>query len=123
MAFRVHYGQCGPADNFWNNSLGGFNTTDLIVYICAKSILLGLLPSLLAFFTISGNVFVLVAIVVNPKLNRKLTSILLSNLAFADFLVGSIVMPLAVVLTMTNGTWLFGRMICRIWISLGKNKP
>lgn len=49
---------------------------------------------------------------------EKLTSILIMNLSISDLLVGIAVMPLAVTQIATNGIWLFGRTVCRIWVSL-----
>lgn len=81
-------------------------------------ILYSVIPILMTGFTIVGNTFVIVAICVNKRLSRKHTSILILNLAAADLLVGSGVMPLAIVQILTDSHWLFGRTMCRIWTAL-----
>lgn len=74
--------------------------------------------ALLTSMTIFGNLFIIVAIRVNQKLKRIHASILITSLALADLLVGSVVMPLAVVDIWTGNVWIFGRTLCRIWTSM-----
>ncbi len=94
------------------------SNTSFRIQICPLLVLVSIFPAFLSLFTIIGNIFVLVAILTNEKLKKRVTSVLISNLALADLLVGSFVMPLALVSLITNGQWIFSRMMCRIWISL-----
>jgi hypothetical protein len=77
-----------------------------------------IIPFTLCCLTILGNTFVILAVCLNQRLNRKQTSVLIVNLALADLMVGIGVMPFASILVATEGRWMFGRHICRIWTSL-----
>lgn len=81
-------------------------------------IYISILPMLLTVFTVVGNGFVIAAICFSSRLNRKSTSVLILNLALADFLIGAIVMPVAVMQIFTGGVWLMDRLFCRVWTSL-----
>jgi len=77
----------------------------------------GIIPALLCVATIVGNSFTILSIVLNKRLRRKETNVLMINLAVADLLVGLFVMPLSALLIFTGGYWPFGRLLCRIWVS------
>ena len=66
--------------------------------------------------TIIGNLMVIVAIIVVPKLRRP-ENLLILNLAFADELVATLVMPVALVYEVMS-YWPFGSFICDLWISI-----
>uniref|UniRef100_UPI00358F71CF beta-1 adrenergic receptor-like n=1 Tax=Myxine glutinosa TaxID=7769 RepID=UPI00358F71CF len=71
----------------------------------------GVLFTLAVLFTISGNVLVLVAVLRSQRLMQSVTSYFICSLAFADLLIGLVVMPLTSV-QIIEGTWLFGRQMC-----------
>lgn len=76
------------------------------------------IPFSLCCLTILGNTFVILVVCLNQRLSRKQTSVLIVNLALADLMVGVGVMPIASILVVTEGRWIFGRYVCRIWTSL-----
>ena len=54
--------------------------------------------------------------VVTEKSLRKLSNLFFVSLAVSDLLVGSIVMPFALVNDLSH-SWLFGRDFCKLWIA------
>ena len=75
-----------------------------------------LLLGLVTMATIVGNVFVMVAIVVERHLRVNVANYLIASLAVADLLVAALVMPLAAVNDVTRG-WPLGRQLCDAWVS------
>ncbi|XP_011157692.1 tyramine receptor 1 isoform X2 [Solenopsis invicta] len=84
------------------------NWTDLI--------LAGLF-TMLIIVTIVGNTLVIAAVITTRRL-RSVTNCFVSSLAAADLLVGLAVMPPAVLLQLTGGTWELGEILCDFWVSL-----
>ncbi|XP_019644453.1 PREDICTED: dopamine receptor 2-like [Branchiostoma belcheri] len=76
-----------------------------------------LVLSLFTVFTIAGNLLV-IAVVYRDRKLRTVTNYLIVSLAFADLLIGSLVMPFGISLEVTGGEWLFGKLWCDIWHSL-----
>ncbi|CAL7945676.1 unnamed protein product [Xylocopa violacea] len=84
------------------------NWTDLV--------LAGLFTTLI-IVTIVGNTLVIAAVITTRRL-RSVTNCFVSSLAAADLLVGLAVMPPAVLLQLTGGTWELGEVLCDSWVSL-----
>ncbi|PAV71784.1 hypothetical protein WR25_10239 [Diploscapter pachys] len=87
-------------------------THDLVLTVLLASIL-----SVLTIACVIGNVFVLLAIVMERDLRGRPQSYLIFSLACADLIVGTIVMPLGAYNTIT-GQWKLGVLLCDIWISV-----
>uniref|UniRef100_A0A1I8JEW4 G_PROTEIN_RECEP_F1_2 domain-containing protein n=1 Tax=Macrostomum lignano TaxID=282301 RepID=A0A1I8JEW4_9PLAT len=66
-------------------------------------------------FTIFGNVLVVMSVVRERSL-QSVTNYFIVSLAFADILVGAIVMPISVFVEVMNGVWLFANILCDLWI-------
>ncbi|KAI6235488.1 G-PROTEIN-RECEP-F1-2 domain-containing protein [Aphelenchoides besseyi] len=79
--------------------------------------LLAFLFIMLCLITVAGNVLVVVA-VCTKKYLRNPTGYLIVSLAFADLIVGMVVMPLNSVFEMTNHVWLLGMTMCDIFHAL-----
>lgn len=91
------------------------------------SLIIGLI--IIIIVTIGGNLLVLYAIMIKPRLRRSITNCLIASLAAADLLLGAIVMPFAVVdyyrsmykerLPLNQQKhyilWLFGKVWCDMW--------
>ncbi|RXG71447.1 Alpha-1A adrenergic receptor [Armadillidium vulgare] len=77
-----------------------------------KSIVLGIIVCL----TICGNVLVLLAVIISRNL-RSSTYYLIVNLAVADLLLGTTVLPFSAVLEVSN-IWYFGQLFCEIWAAV-----
>jgi len=78
----------------------------------------GIILYFLTFWTIIGNIFILIAISTNRKLKKNGTSnILIGNLAFSDLLLGLTVLPFSATAD-TLQKWIFGEILCEIWLSV-----
>ncbi|XP_031842060.1 putative G-protein coupled receptor No18 [Nomia melanderi] len=73
--------------------------------------------TMLIIVTIVGNTLVIAAVITTRRL-RSVTNCFVSSLAAADLLVGLAVMPPAVLLQLTGGTWELGEVLCDFWVSL-----
>ncbi|XP_034195549.1 putative G-protein coupled receptor No18 [Osmia lignaria lignaria] len=73
--------------------------------------------TMLIIVTIVGNTLVIAAVITTRRL-RSVTNCFVSSLAAADLLVGLAVMPPAVLLQLTGGTWELGAVLCDSWVSL-----
>ena len=107
-----------PADsNFtyklsWNDSSHD-STRDVSV---VPAVLIGLILGCVTITTIVGNSLVLVAVFVNSHL-RGTTHYFIANLAAADLLLGTTVLPFAASLEVLN-SWLFGELFCNVWAAM-----
>ena len=77
--------------------------------------LLALVLIALMLFTAIGNLFVIVAILIERNL-RTIGNYLVLSLAFADLLVACLVMPLAGIQQILD-RWTLGVLLCEIWTS------
>ncbi|CAI9738785.1 dopamine receptor 1-like [Octopus vulgaris] len=81
-----------------------------------KTIIIGLLLSIMILVSVVGNSLVCVA-VFKVKQMRKIGNFYLVSLAIADLLVSLLVMTFALANDIM-GEWVFGRPFCNVWISL-----
>ncbi|CAF0784445.1 unnamed protein product [Adineta steineri] len=68
----------------------------------------------LTIVTILGNIIIIIAICVEPRL-KSVSNYLIINLAVADFFVGTTVIPF-ISLWEVYGEWQFGVRLCNIWL-------
>uniref|UniRef100_A0A158PNA6 5-hydroxytryptamine receptor 7 (inferred by orthology to a human protein) n=1 Tax=Anisakis simplex TaxID=6269 RepID=A0A158PNA6_ANISI len=71
--------------------------------------------SLMIIATLIGNALIMLAVLLVRKLKQP-ANFLLVSLAFADFCVGLLVMPLALV-DLLSDRWILGEALCRLWTS------
>lgn len=64
--------------------------------------------------TVIGNTLVVLSVAIYKRM-RTFTNVFLVSLATADFLVGVLIMPIALVDLMQNHHWTFGRIVCKLW--------
>ena len=64
-----------------------------------------------------GNILVIKAASTSIKLRRHKTNIFIINLAVSDLLLGIIVLPLSISNQVLNRRWLFGDVLCKIWLA------
>ncbi|XP_036444238.1 5-hydroxytryptamine receptor 2C [Colossoma macropomum] len=69
------------------------------------------------FFTIGGNILVILAVSLEKKLHNA-TNFFLRSLAVADMLVGILVMPASLINILYNNSWPLPRVLCPMWIFL-----
>ena len=97
------------------NNLTNHTTEDPVIYLpgaVAKGIILGSV----CLMTIGGNVLVLLAVFVNSHL-RSTTNYFIVNLAIADLLLGTTVLPFSATLEILD-YWIFGQIFCDIWAAI-----
>ena len=93
---------------------GGGGVTDPTLAISMPwAVTVGLILGSIALVTTAGNVLVLTAVFVNPHL-RSTTHYFIANLALADLLVGTTVLPFSASLEVLD-YWAFGPLLCDVW--------
>merc|ERR1719483_415618 len=76
-----------------------------------------LLPlGLICLVVTCGNILVISAVKISPKLDGP-THQLIMSLAVADLLLGTLVLPLSAVYEVLD-TWVFGQHLCFIWLTV-----
>lgn len=78
--------------------------------------LVTVLLGLLILITIIGNVFVIIAVLIEKHLQNS-GNYLVASLAVADLLVACLVMPMAAIYEIHFQNWLLGSELCEIWTS------
>ena len=79
-------------------------------------VLISLVAGALSLFTMSGNLFVIVAFKLDKQL-QIISNYFLLSLAVADFTIGLVSMPLYT-LYLLMGYWPLGPVLCDLWLSL-----
>ncbi|KAH0949370.1 hypothetical protein HN011_001146 [Eciton burchellii] len=103
----------------WNNTLSANEAdaeTEYYLPSWTDLVLTGLF-TILIIVTIVGNTLVIAAVITTRRL-RSVTNCFVSSLAAADLLVGLAVMPPAMLLQLTGGSWELGEILCDSWVSL-----
>ncbi|KAM9511957.1 alpha-1A adrenergic receptor-like [Salvelinus alpinus] len=81
-----------------------------------RAIPLGFVLGAFIVFAIVGNILVILAVMTNRHL-RTPTNYFIINLAIADLLLGTTVLPVSATLEILN-YWVFGRIFCDIWAAV-----
>lgn len=100
--------------NFTNSS--GGNHTEPSVVALTRAIPLGLVLGAFIVFAIAGNILVILSVVCNRHL-RTPTNYFIINLAIADLLLSTTVLPVSATLEILD-YWVFGRIFCDIWAAV-----
>lgn len=100
--------------NFTNGTAG--NRTEPGELELTRAIPLGLVLGAFIVFAIAGNILVILSVVCNRHL-RTPTNYFIINLAIADLLLGTTVLPVSATLEILN-YWVFGRIFCDMWAAL-----
>lgn len=107
-------------DNATNVTAGNFtvNASSQILeeISLTRATLSGIFLVFVIVMTIIGNILVLVAVAVNPHL-RGTTHYFIANLALADLLLGTTVLPFSASLEIVN-YWAFGQDFCNVWAAM-----
>lgn len=107
-------GAAGTSRRHFSNSTG--NQTELGEVDLTRAIPLGLVLGAFIVFAIVGNILVILSVVCNRHL-RTPTNYFIINLAIADLLLGTTVLPVSATLEILN-YWVFGRIFCDIWAAV-----
>ncbi|XP_035290507.1 alpha-1A adrenergic receptor [Anguilla anguilla] len=81
-----------------------------------RAVPLGMVLGAFIIFAIVGNILVILSVVCNRHL-RSPTNYFIINLAIADLLLGTTVLPVSATLEILN-YWVFGRIFCDIWAAV-----
>ncbi|XP_028318077.1 alpha-1A adrenergic receptor-like [Gouania willdenowi] len=82
----------------------------------AKAVLLGMVIVVFMVFGVLGNILVILAVVFHRHW-RSVTHYFIANLAAADLLLSSAVLPFSAA-SEARGHWVFGRPFCSVWAAL-----
>ncbi|XP_034739079.1 alpha-1A adrenergic receptor-like [Etheostoma cragini] len=97
--------------SFTNGSGGNHTEVDL-----NRAIPLALVLGAFIVFAIAGNILVILSVMCNRHL-RTPTHYFIINLAIADLLLGTTVLPVSATLEILD-YWVFGRIFCDIWAAV-----
>uniref|UniRef100_UPI0037E8E7C9 alpha-1A adrenergic receptor-like n=1 Tax=Semicossyphus pulcher TaxID=241346 RepID=UPI0037E8E7C9 len=103
-------------NNFTNSSSSGGNHTEPSEVDLTRAIPLALVLGAFILFAIAGNILVILSVVCNRHL-RTPTNYFIINLAIADLLLGTTVLPVSATLEILD-YWVFGRIFCDIWAAV-----
>ncbi|KAK6469521.1 alpha-1A adrenergic receptor-like [Huso huso] len=81
-----------------------------------KALTLGLILAVFIVFGILGNILVILSVVCHRHL-QTVTHYFIVNLAVADLLLSSVVLPFSATFEIL-GRWVFGRIFCNIWAAV-----
>ncbi|KAJ0061497.1 hypothetical protein NL108_005465, partial [Boleophthalmus pectinirostris] len=81
-----------------------------------RAVPVGVVLASFILFAIVGNILVILAVVCNRHL-RTPTNYFIINLAIADLLLGTTVLPVSATLEVLD-SWVFGRIFCDIWAAV-----
>ena len=82
----------------------------------SRAIPVGMVLASFIMFAIVGNIMVILSVVCNRQL-RIPTNYFIINLAIADLLLGTTVLPVSATLEVLDH-WVFGRIFCDIWAAV-----
>uniref|UniRef100_A0A3P9PQW5 Adrenoceptor alpha 1B n=1 Tax=Poecilia reticulata TaxID=8081 RepID=A0A3P9PQW5_POERE len=82
----------------------------------SRAVPVGMVLASFIMFAIVGNILVILSVVCNRHL-RTPTNYFIINLAMADLLLGTTVLPVSATLEVL-GYWVFGRIFCDIWAAV-----
>ncbi|XP_072518397.1 alpha-1A adrenergic receptor [Salminus brasiliensis] len=120
--------------NIWNNDSGKLyrevpshapqnisnwtagNASESAPFSLARAVPLAVVLGAFIVFAIVGNILVILSVVCNRHL-RIPTNYFIINLAMADLLLGTTVLPVSATLEILN-YWVFGRIFCDIWAAV-----
>ncbi|XP_055033435.2 adrenoceptor alpha 1Bb [Misgurnus anguillicaudatus] len=100
-----------PPPAFSNSSK--LNNTGLDLLDLSRAVPLGLALGAFIIFAVAGNILVILSVVCNRHL-RTPTNYFIVNLAIADLLLGTTVLPVSATLEILD-YWVFGRIFCDVW--------
>ncbi|CAB1353056.1 unnamed protein product, partial [Coregonus sp. 'balchen'] len=92
------------------------NDTDTSPLDLTRAVPVGIVLGAFILFAIVGNILVILSVVCNRHL-RIPTNYFIINLAIADLLLGTTVLPVSATLEILD-YWVFGRIFCDIWAAV-----
>ncbi|XP_074484737.1 alpha-1A adrenergic receptor-like [Sebastes fasciatus] len=99
-----------------NRSAGSLLQHDAAPLDLRRAVPVGIVLASFILFAIVGNILVILAVVCNRHL-RSPTNYFIINLAIADLLLGTTVLPVSATLEVLD-YWVFGRIFCDVWAAV-----
>ncbi|XP_041864835.1 alpha-1A adrenergic receptor-like [Melanotaenia boesemani] len=99
-----------------SNSTIGRGPGDVAPLVLSRAVPVGMLLAFFIMFAIVGNILVILSVVCNRHL-RTPTNYFIINLAMADLLLSTTVLPVSATLEVLD-YWVFGRIFCDIWAAV-----
>ncbi|XP_073505286.1 alpha-1D adrenergic receptor [Phyllobates terribilis] len=112
-------------ESLWNQSEqqdhqlgdnGTVNGTSLVDGLDLQALSVGIVLAVFILFAIVGNIMVILSVACNRQL-QTVTNYFIINLAIADLLLSTTVLPFSATLEVL-GFWAFGRIFCDIWAAV-----
>lgn len=101
---------------FFPENCSNCSTIPALEIDVTKTLVLGLVLVLFLIFGVMGNILVILSVACHRNL-RSVTHYFIGNLAIADLLLSSVVLPFSAV-SEALGRWVFGRHLCNAWTAL-----
>ncbi|XP_033015472.1 alpha-1D adrenergic receptor-like [Lacerta agilis] len=92
------------------------NSTSLALRLTLQSVGVGVFLALFILSAIVGNILVILSVACNRQL-QTVTNYFIINLAIADLLLSTTVLPFSATLEVLD-LWIFGRIFCDIWAAV-----
>ena len=92
-----------------------YDLSDAFKYPIQIEIFISLFVWSVSLLTVIGNTLVFASFARDPELRAKVSNLFILNLALADFIVGTVSLPLSN-LWRHYGNWPFGETICKFWM-------
>ncbi|XP_069601256.1 alpha-1D adrenergic receptor [Ranitomeya imitator] len=108
------WNQSEPQDHLLGN--GTINGTSLGDGLDLQALSVGIVLAVFILFAIVGNIMVILSVACNRQL-QTVTNYFIINLAIADLLLSTTVLPFSATLEVL-GFWVFGRIFCDIWAAV-----
>nr|XP_056711495.1 alpha-1D adrenergic receptor [Euleptes europaea] len=109
-------GEAEGANGSWAGEDAGSNDTSLALSLDLQSVGVGVFLALFILSAIVGNILVILSVACNRHL-QTVTNYFIINLAIADLLLSTTVLPFSATLDVL-GFWAFGRIFCDIWAAV-----
>ncbi|KAM4809293.1 alpha-1D adrenergic receptor [Rhinophrynus dorsalis] len=115
-SFGNHTDTRGPHIQGDNDTEDSINGTSMAVTLNLQALSVGVFLAVFILFAIVGNILVILSVACNRQL-QTVTNYFIVNLAIADLLLSTTVLPFSATLEVL-GFWTFGRIFCDIWAAV-----
>uniref|UniRef100_A0A8D0DWJ9 Alpha-1D adrenergic receptor n=1 Tax=Salvator merianae TaxID=96440 RepID=A0A8D0DWJ9_SALMN len=106
----------GGANGSWAGEDGESNSTSVALNLTLQSVGVGVFLAIFILSAIVGNILVILSVACNRHL-QTVTNYFIINLAIADLLLSTTVLPFSATLEVLE-LWIFGRIFCDIWAAV-----
>ncbi|XP_042322762.1 alpha-1D adrenergic receptor [Sceloporus undulatus] len=93
------------------------SSTSLALKLTLQSVGVGIFLAVFILSAIVGNILVILSVACNRHL-QTVTNYFIINLAIADLLLSTTVLPFSATLEVLEDLWVFGRIFCDIWAAV-----